>query len=71
MPSELQGVAVVAVADESAAAAAGLRRGDVVLEVDRQPVRTVAEVARLVVAGKPAAFLVWRAGRATFVVVGG
>ena len=71
LPSELQGVAVVAVAEESAAAAAGLRRGDVVLEVDRQPVRTVAEVARLVVTGKPAAFLVWRAGRATFVVVGG
>jgi serine protease Do len=42
--SETRGVVVKAVQDGSAAANAGIRAGDVILEVDRHPVTTVAEL---------------------------
>ncbi len=42
-----EGVVVTAVESGSAADEAGLQRGDVIVEVDRQPVRTLADFERL------------------------
>jgi serine protease Do len=44
----VKGVAVTDVAPDSEAAAAGLRRGDVIEEVNREPVESVSEYRRAV-----------------------
>jgi serine protease Do len=63
-----EGVLVAEVDPEGPAAA--LRPGDVVLEVDRQPVRNTAELLSRVRAGGPSLlFLVQRGGGAVYVVV--
>ncbi|MEW6593589.1 MAG: DegQ family serine endoprotease [Thermodesulfobacteriota bacterium] len=49
---EKSGVLVVNVEPGSPAADKGLRRGDLILEVNRKPVRTVAEFAKALAAGK-------------------
>jgi serine protease Do len=49
---EKSGVLVVNVEPSSPAADKGLRRGDLILEVNRKPVRTVAEFAKALAAGK-------------------
>ena len=68
-PPELQGVVILDVADGSAVEAAGLSRADVVLEVDRQATRTVSALHKALKPGHEANLLVWRAGRASFVMV--
>jgi S1-C subfamily serine protease len=60
------GVEVVQVADDSPAAAAGLRAEDLILELDGQPVADVADVQRLMVVekiGAPVSLRVLREGR--------
>jgi serine protease Do len=69
--SNVRGVVVTEVADSSPAADAGLQRGDVIEQVNRQAVNSVAEYQRLVgQAGKQSlVLLVNRRGTTTFIVV--
>ena len=68
------GAVVTAVRPASPAAEAGVRTGDVIVEVNRQPVKTVDEaVARArasSAAGTPTFLLVMRDGQPVFLVVG-
>ncbi|MBI4773300.1 MAG: PDZ domain-containing protein [Deltaproteobacteria bacterium] len=66
-----QGVAITSVEPGSPAADAGLRRGDVVLEVDQKPVNTVDEFKEATsdISSKPALMLVWRQGSTYFVTL--
>lgn len=47
LPPETQGVVVTGVAPDSAASQTGVAPGDVILEINRQPVRSVADVRRI------------------------
>ena len=47
LPAGTNGVVVTGVAPDSAAAAAGVEPGDVILEINRQPVRSVADLKKL------------------------
>jgi serine protease Do len=69
--TDVKGVVVIGVADGSAAADAGLLRGDVIEQVNRQPVNSVADYQRLIgqAGNQPLVLLVNRAGTTTFVVV--
>jgi serine protease Do len=67
-----QGVLVVAVSPDGPAATAGIRRNDVILEVNRQPVSKVEQVVGIVQKLKPgqvAVLRVQRGNQATFVPV--
>ena len=60
------GVEVVQVADDSPAAAAGLRAEDLIVELDGEPVTDVADIQRLMVVekiGEPVSLRVLREGR--------
>jgi Do/DeqQ family serine protease len=72
LPTGTKGVLVTDVDPGSAAADAGLRRGDVIQHVNRKPVETVAEFNRLVRQGgaQPVLLLVNRQGQTAFIVVG-
>jgi serine protease Do len=66
------GVLVTGVASDSPAAAAGLRRGDVIVEVDRQPVKNLSDFERLTRSAKSDTRLtlrVQRDGGALYVAV--
>jgi len=66
-----EGVVVTDVPDGSPASDAGLQRGDVIEQINRQPVKSVSDYERLIrQAGKEAiVLLVNRGGNTTFVVV--
>ncbi|MFY9911457.1 MAG: DegQ family serine endoprotease [Candidatus Sulfotelmatobacter sp.] len=67
----VKGVVVTNVADDSPAADAGLQRGDVIEQINRQPVNSVAEYQHLISeAGKQSTvLLINRGGNTTFLVV--
>jgi serine protease Do len=67
----VKGVVVTDVAPDSQAAAAGLRRGDVIEEVNREPVESVSEYRRAVrrAGNQSLVLLVNRNGNTTFIVV--
>jgi S1-C subfamily serine protease len=71
LPERLEGgVVVMRVAEESPAARAGLRTGDIIMTVNRTPVRTPADVAaQLERAGDRALVLVARGGSTLFRVI--
>lgn len=71
LPVGASGVVVAEVQDGSRADDAGLRRGDLIQQVNRQPVDNVAEFERLMKqgGGKPAVLLVNRNGHASFVAI--
>ncbi len=68
---DVKGVVVTEVAGDSPAADAGLQRGDVIEQINRQPVDSVSDYQRLIgQAGKQAmVLLVNRRGNTTFLVV--
>jgi serine protease Do len=68
---DVKGVVITDVQDGSPAAEAGLQRGDVIEQINRQPVNSVADYQRLIgQAGKQTlVLLVNRRGSTTFVVV--
>ena len=69
-PSDVTGAVVVDLEARSAAAAAGLQRGDVIVEVNRAEVGDAADAVRelrLVESGQTAFFLVWRNGTEIFI----
>ena len=74
VPSRMRGAVVTSVEPDSAAAAAGLRPGDVIVEVDRQPVSDADELVRAARDGKDKRLLlrVWSGdagGRGTRYIV--
>lgn len=70
MYGKVQGVVVVEVESGSPAAARGLRAGDVIVAVNRKPVRNVAEFqAALQEAGRVAALDVLRGNSSLFIIV--
>jgi serine protease Do len=71
-PSEIKGALVERVQPGSSADDAGLRSGDVITEVNRQPVQSAADVQQQlsnVPKGKDALVLVWSNGGSTFRVL--
>lgn len=71
LPAKTAGVVVTSVDASSPAAAADLEKGDVIQEVNRKPVRNVAEYQEALAgtAGKPVLLLVNRGGTTRYVVV--
>jgi serine protease Do len=70
LPPGMDGAIVAEVATDGAADRAGLQPGDVIREVNRQPVHTAAEAGRAlqgVQAGQPVFVLLWRDGNNLFV----
>jgi serine protease Do len=70
-PANLKGAMVTDVAPDSAASEAGLQPGDVILEINRQPVRDAQDAVRLTEHAKDKTTLlrVWSRGASHYVVV--
>jgi serine protease Do len=71
VPASVKGALVVEVAPDSAAAEAGLQRGDIIQEINRKPVRDAEGLVELTRKAEDKATLlrVWREGSSRFVVV--
>ncbi|HEY0657925.1 MAG TPA: PDZ domain-containing protein, partial [Pyrinomonadaceae bacterium] len=71
LPAETEGLVVIDVDANGAAAEEGIIRGDVILEINRQTVKTVDEVqSALDKAGnRPIALLVSRKGRTSYLTI--
>ena len=70
-PAELKGALVTDVDPDSASARAGLREGDIILELDRKKVANAAEAVKLSgeIKGPKVLVLFWREGVRRYVVV--
>ena len=72
VPAGTSGAVITDLDPAGAAARAGLRQGDVILQVSRQPVGSAAEASKLlqqVPSGGTAFVLVWREDQELFVPV--
>ena len=71
VPASTQGVVIEEIDPAGAAAEAGLARGDVIEEVNRQPVRSAADLKAAIdkSGNKPALLLINRAGTSAYVTV--
>jgi len=71
IPGQVRGVVITEVTPDSAAAEAGLKPGDVILEINRHPVKSAEEAVRLTekTDNKTTLLRVWRDGGSRFVVV--
>lgn len=70
LPGDLRGVAIVNLDPSSPAAQEGLQAGDVIMDVDRAAVRTVADFERLAARAKGEVLLrIYRQGTALFVAI--
>jgi len=72
LPASVTGVVVTDVSQTSPAASSGLRRGDVIQEVNHQPVKTVSQLdAAITKAGSDVLLLVNRQGNTMFIAISG
>ncbi len=71
IPSRIAGAIVTSVDPDTPAARQGLREGDVILELDRRPVRNAEEAVKLSeeIKGPKFLVLVWRSGRTSYLVI--
>jgi serine protease Do len=72
IPENMQGVVITAVDPDSASAAAGLKRGDVIHEIEREPVtnaKQAEEISEKIKEQKKVLLRVSRAGQSRYVVV--
>jgi serine protease Do len=71
LPGGIQGVVVTAVEPGSAAQAAGLRRGDIISEINRRPVRDAGQFTQAYrkASGKKLLLLVYRDGGAMYLLL--
>jgi serine protease Do len=71
LPANTRGVVVIEAQDGSAAAGAGLRRGDVIQEVNRNTVNSAPEFARMIkqAGNQSVLLLVNRSGHTSFLIV--
>jgi serine protease Do len=71
LPASVKGVVITEVQPDSAAAEAGLKPGDVIQEINRQPVKTAEEAVHLTekTDTKRTLLRVWRTGGSHYVVV--
>ena len=71
LPARLAGAVITDVAADSAAARAGLRTGDVILEINKQPIANAQEAVELSTKaeGKKTLLKLWSRGSTVFVVV--
>jgi serine protease Do len=71
LPGRIRGAVITDVDPDSAAARAGLRPGDVILEINRQPVSSAEEAVSLseTAEGKKTLVKLWSRGSTVFVVV--
>ena len=71
VPDQVKGALVAGVAADSAAREAGLQRGDVIEQINRQPVKNAAEAVRLTGNAKDKTTLlkVWSQGNSRYIVV--
>ena len=71
LPSTLKGVVVTEVDPSSPSAEAGLKPGDVILEINRKPVKTAEEAVQMTekTTDKTTLLRVWRDGGSRYVVV--
>jgi membrane-associated protease RseP (regulator of RpoE activity) len=71
IPATVKGVIITDVQPDSAAAEAGLKPGDVILEIDKQPVKTAEEAVRLTEHPKDKVTMLrlWSNGGSRYVVV--
>ena len=71
IPARLNGAVITSVAPDSAAAKAGIRRGDVILEINKQPVNSAEDAVELTagIEGKKSLVKLWARGSKVFVVV--
>ena len=72
MPKEIQGAVIVELDSASPAAQAGLREGDVIQEVNKQPVKNAKDLVAISKRLKPNEKIlirVWSQGRSGFVAL--
>jgi serine protease Do len=71
LPRDLQGALVTSVDEDSNAAKAELRAGDIIVEINRQPVRNADEAVDLSnkASGRVIVLRIWREGRTTYLTV--
>jgi serine protease Do len=71
LPENLHGVVITEVQPDSPSAEAGLKRGDVILEINKKSVKTAEEAVRMTekTDDKTTLLRVWRDGNSRFVVV--
>jgi serine protease Do len=71
IPARVKGAVITNVASDSAAAKAGIRPGDVILEINRQPVNSAGDAVELCAKteSKKSLVKIWSRGGTSFVVV--